>query len=54
MIIKDHRILLKRPLSEFKEEGERMLMEADKEDASIGEYIEWVNYGDGERGRGLK
>lgn len=47
LIIKDNRILLQRPLKAFKEEGERMLLEAGKEDASIGEYVEWVDYGEG-------
>lgn len=46
LIIKDGRILLKRSLEAFKTEGDRMLAEADKEDASIGEYVEWVNFGE--------
>lgn len=50
LIIKDGKVLLQRPLEAFKAEGYRMLMEADKKDATIGEFVAWVNFEKGGKG----
>ena len=51
LIIKDGKVLVSQSMEEFNKMGERMLMEADKRDASIGEYAEWVNFGEGRDGQ---
>ena len=47
LIIKDGKVLVSQSMEEFNKKGGKMLEEADKRDASIGEYAEWVNFGEG-------